>query len=80
MRSSRRVNLEVHIPETTSLQMSCAVALVAVMGKLHGEEGHTQLESGKSFGGGWREVGRETHQERRSGERGMRRQDPPDKE
>lgn len=60
--------------------MSCAVALVAVMGKLHREEGHTQLESGKSFGGGWREVGRETHQERRSGERGMRRQGPPDKE
>lgn len=38
--------------------MSCVVALVAVMGKLHGEEGHTQLESGKSLGGGWREVGR----------------------
>lgn len=24
------------------------------MGKLHWEEGHTQLESGKSAGGGWR--------------------------
>lgn len=37
--------------------MSRAAALVAVMGKLHGEEGHTQLESGKSVGGGWWEVG-----------------------
>lgn len=47
------LNLEVHIPETSLLQMSCVVALVAVMGKLHGEEGHTQLESGKSLGSGW---------------------------
>lgn len=56
------LNLEVRIPETSSLQMSCAVALVAVMGKLHREEGHTQLESGKSLGGGlvgrwWDELG-----------------------
>lgn len=51
--ASKGLNLEVHIPETSSLQMSCAFALVAVMGKLHGEEGHTQLESGKSLGGGW---------------------------
>lgn len=47
------LKLEVHIPETSLPQMSCVVALVAVMGKLHGEEGHTQLESGKSLGGGW---------------------------
>lgn len=50
--------------------MSCAAALVAVMGKLHGEEGHTQLESGKSVGGGWREVGREIQEERRKGREG----------
>ena len=55
--------MEVHISETTLLQMSCAAALVAVMGKLHWEEGHTQLESGESAGGGWRE-------ERRSGREG----------
>lgn len=48
--------------------MSCAAALVAVMGKLHGEEGHTQLESGKSVGGGWREMGREVHKEWGGGE------------
>lgn len=45
--------------------MSRAAALVAVMGKLHGEEGHTQLESGKSVGGGWWEMGREARKERR---------------
>lgn len=56
----RRVNQEVHISETTSLQMSCAAALVAVMGKLYREEGHTQLESGEFVGCGWQEVGRET--------------------
>lgn len=62
--------MEVHISETTSLQMSRAAALVAVMGKLHGEEGHTQLESGKSVGGGWWEMGRELQKERRGeGER-----------
>lgn len=63
--SQQRVNLE-----TTSLQMSCAAALVAVMGKLHGEEGHTQLESGKSVGSRWWEVGRETQEERRNGREG----------
>lgn len=40
--------------------MSCAAALVAVMGKLYREEGHTQLESGEFVGCGWQEVGRET--------------------
>lgn len=50
--------------------MSCAAALVAVMGKLHWEEGHTQLESGKSVGGGWREVGRKIQEERRKGREG----------
>lgn len=47
--------------------MSRAPALVAVMGKLHGEEGHTQLESGKSVGGGWQEMGREVQKEREKG-------------
>lgn len=63
MRGHQRVNAEVRVSETASLQMSRAAALVAVMGKLHGEEGHTQLESGKSVGGGWREMGREVHKE-----------------
>lgn len=43
--------------------MSRAAALVAVMGKLHEEEGHTQLESGESVGGEWGEMGREVHKE-----------------
>lgn len=50
--------------------MSCAAALVAVMGKLHGEEGHTQLESGKSVGSRWWEVGREIQEEWRKGREG----------
>lgn len=54
---SVRVKLEVHISETTSLQMSCAAALVAVMGKLHWEEGHTQLESGEWVSGGEGDTG-----------------------
>lgn len=58
--------------------MSCAAALVAVMGKLHREEGHTQLESGKSVGGGWREGGREMQEKRWKRERGTRSQGPTD--
>lgn len=52
--------------------MSCAAALVAVMGKLHREEGHTQLESGKSDGSGSREVEREIQEERRKKREGRR--------
>ena len=78
LEGEQRVKLEVHISETTSLQMSCAAALVAVMGKLHREEGHTQLESGKSVGGGWREGGREMQEKRWKRERGTRRQGPTD--
>lgn len=59
--------------------MSRAAALVAVMGKLHGEEGHTQLESGKSVGGGWREMGREVHKELGGGGGARLKQGPPDK-
>lgn len=60
--------------------MSRAAALVAVMGKLHREEGHTQLESGKSVGGGWWEMGREVQKEWRGAWRGGGvKQGPPDK-
>lgn len=71
---SVRVKLEVHISETTSLQMSCAAALVAVMGKLHWEEGHTQLESGESVSGGEGDTGGV-----KEGQTGTRREGPPDK-
>lgn len=57
--------------------MSRAAALVAVMGKLHGEEGHTQLESGKSVGGGLVGDG-EGGAEGAEGRKGRLKQAPPD--
>lgn len=71
--NSVRVKLEVHILETTSLQMSRAAALVAVMGKLHWEEGHTQLESGEWVNGGEGDT-----EGAKEGQIGMRREDPLD--